>query len=113
MGYYTYFQLEITGQPIDDQVLADDFQQITGYDFDILGSDSIKWYDCESNMRDLSKLHPSTIFHLYGDGEDSEDKWYAVYCNGEGRQVYAEVTYPKIDIHSIGGIGERHPEFFI
>ena len=113
MGYYTYFKLHTDGESPDPDKLANDFLSITGYSIDALEGDTIKWYDYDTNMLDLSKLYPSTIFHLWGDGEDSDDNWHAVYCNGEYRKVEAEITYPKIDISTIGGIGDRHPEFFI
>lgn len=113
MGYYTYFQLKIDGESPDRDKLADDFLRITGYSIDAMDADTLEWYDCDTDMLGLSKLYPSTILHLWGDGEDSEDNWHAVYCNGEYKRVNAELVYPDIEVSTIGGIGDRHPEFFI
>lgn len=114
MGYYTYFTTEIEGQQPDLDKVEEDFKRITdGYSFINIEDDSRKWYYYDENMLELSKLYPSTIFHLWGEGEDRDDNWYAVYCNGQFEKVQAELVFPSIDVKSIGDIGERHPEFFI
>ena len=111
MGYYTLFDLEIVpDQPID---FPDQFQQVTEYSLSTLESDSIKWYDCDSDMLTLSRMYPNHIFTLHGDGEEQDDKWQAVYVNGQVTKVYAELIYPPIDIKSIDNIGERCPELFL
>ena len=114
MGYYTHFRIETEGEQPDTEKLESDFNRITdGYSFMNISDDTRKWYDYDSNMTELSRLYPSTIFHVWGEGEDSGDIWHHVFCNGESKQVYAKTIYPDIDIKSIGNIGERHPEFFI
>lgn len=112
MGYYTYHKLTTSGVQPDPEKLADDFLSITKYSLDTIENESVKWYKCTNNMITLSKLYPSTIFEIYGDGEESGDNWRAVFCNGEYKRVEAELVYPDINIQSIGGIGDRHPEFF-
>lgn len=114
MGYYTYYHLEEQGHLVlESKQFAEDFEKITSYPLDAIDDGSLKWYDHNDHMLILSTLYPSTIFTLWGDGEESDDFWKAVYCNGEFKRVDAELVYPDIDISTIGQIGERHPEYFI
>lgn len=41
-----------------------------------------KWYDHDDDMLALSTRFPDVVFQLYGDGEDSEDRWMTYYKNG-------------------------------
>ena len=49
-------------------------------------SDSIKWYDHEDHMSDISAAIPDVYFILNGDGEDSDDLWRKYFFNG---RIYA------------------------
>ena len=114
MGYYTSFQIKLEGIQPDMAKLVADFSKITGYDDNIFTSgEDVKWYKCDKDMLELSKLYPSTIFHIWRNGEKSDDNWHMVFCNGEFNSVQAELVYPPIDVKSIGDIGNRHPEFFL
>ena len=111
MGYYTYFTLDVT--PDTPEQLPALFEQITDYSFSNIGNDSIKWYDVDSNMCDISRRFPNHIFTLHGNGKDFDDKWQAVYVNGQFSKVYAELIFPTIDVASIDSIGTRCPEYFL
>ena len=111
MGYYTYFTIEVIPDQPDD--LPQVFKDVTDIDFTELSNDSIKWYDYQSNMSDISRKYPNHVFKLTGDGEDYDDKWQAVFVNGNYQQVYAELIYPTINISAIDNIGQRCPELFI
>jgi hypothetical protein len=113
MGYYTLYELETLHTQPDEAQLASDFKEITGYEIGALDNGSLKWYESEANMIELSKRYPSTIFRLHGDGEESDDFWLMYYCNGQSAGGQAELAYPDVDIKALGGIGERHPEYFI
>lgn len=95
MGYYTYFELSYTGVT-DTKKLESDFLEITKYQLSYLKEDTLKWYDWESDMSELSLRHPSAIFYLSGDGEDSGDNWRAEIYRGKVRQAHAELVYPDI-----------------
>ncbi len=45
-----------------------------------------KWYDHDDDMLALSARFPDVVFQLYGDGEDSEDKWMTYYKNGRSQK---------------------------
>ena len=57
--------------------------------------EDMKWYDYYENMESISSLFPEIIFHLGGDGEDSDDRWEADFMNGVGQQRVA--TIPHFD----------------
>ena len=111
MGYYTLFSLSVIPEPPVD--LDDTMQSICDLDTKTLESVSVKCYDWQDHMRDLSRNYPNHIFDLWGDGEDFDDKWHAVFVNGQMALSYAEIHYPPIDIASIDSIGDRCPEYFL
>ena len=115
MGYETYYSLDIV---VGDKTLLDSeefqtfFKSTTLYDFDDL-EDSIKWYEFDKDMLNISEHYPDTVFEIYGDGEESDDKWVSYWCNGISKGGLARIAYPKIDYTKLDNIGERCPELFI
>lgn len=59
--------------------------------------EELKWYEYYEDMQSISKLFPEIIFHLRGDGEDSDDFWEADFMNGVGQQRTAII--PPFDKH--------------
>lgn len=55
--------------------------------------EDMKWYDYYENMVTISALFPEIIFHLRGDGEDSDDLWEADFMNGVGQQRVARIPH--------------------
>ena len=45
-------------------------------------SDSIKWYDYDTDMADISTDIPNVYFTLDGDGEGNDDLWRSYFLNG-------------------------------
>lgn len=99
MGYYTYYSLSVKNEdefPIEKQreaslQLAEKFNwrkdyekyiEASFYPFSWLSNDSMKWYDYNEDMLELSRNFPEAIFVLYGEGEDREDTWRAFYKDG-------------------------------
>lgn len=81
MGYYTRHELTIVS---GDDYVTDYEQEITDTtDYSSLFDDSIKWYDCEKDMKAYSKKHPSVLFLIDGEGEESGDIWKAYFKNGK------------------------------
>jgi hypothetical protein len=116
MGYYTYFSLDIIHGDksiLDTEEFHEYFERVTSYDYSDLEYESIKWNNHEADMTKISLAYPTTVFELYGDGEDSDDYWRQVFVNGHSKTSIAELVYPPIDIKSIANIGETHPEIFI
>ena len=111
MGYYTYHTLTI--QPSVPVGFSDRFEQVTDYEFEALSNDSIKWYDSDSNMKQLSAEFPDCLFILGGDGEESGDKWKAYYYRGNACMCRAVLTFPKPDLVALGNPDIHSPELFI
>lgn len=119
MGYYTQFKLEMidkTGQffeiedanSLDDykhnDKMSDEMKKVADYlTFDdercygILSEETAKWYDCDIDMRNLSKKFPDLIFCLYGNGEESGDIWRSYYHNGKDKRQCIEMRFPDFD----------------
>lgn len=49
----------------------------------LVSEDTMKWYDHDSDMMQLSTQFPDYYFLLSGQGEDPEDNWRTVYHNGK------------------------------
>lgn len=93
MGYYTRFELSIKSG--DRQT---DFEEIVSKYVDFNPFDeTCKWYDCEKDMREISKLYPETVFQLEGEGEESGDIWKAYFKNGLMQKSEAIITFEEFD----------------
>jgi hypothetical protein len=95
MGYYTWYTLDIIKDP-DNQVedFYEEFDEKTGllFDFSNYNGTEAKWYNWESDMKELSKKFPKMMFRLDGTGEAQFDVWDCHFCNG--RSYYREIqTY--------------------
>ena len=55
--------------------------------------DSIKWYDHDDDMLELSRRYPNYYFILDGSGEERGDDWIAYYHNGKHQLCRAQITY--------------------
>ena len=98
MGYYTRYRLEISEE---QDGLAEDFPQTYGEGFftELIshGSDDIKWYEHDSDMRLISEQYPDILFTLYGEGEEPGDLWIKYYQNGKCQTENAKITFGKFD----------------
>lgn len=85
MGYYTWYTLDILEDP-DNQ--EDEFYEKLDEKigrvclFKDLGGIEAKWYNWESDMKELSKKFPKMLFLLEGDGEEPLNIWKCHFCNG-------------------------------
>ena len=116
MGYYTLYALSVEKDDpslLESEEFKDIFLKITGYNLESLDNDTIKWYEHDKNMLEISKLYPDTVFRLEGKGEDRNDNWKSYYYNGDAAESRAIIVYPLVDISSIGNIKDRCPELFI
>lgn len=111
MGYYTHHTLSI--QPSAPAGFSDRFEQVTGYEFETLSDDTIKWDDSDSNMKQLSAEFPDCLLILEGDGEESGDIWKAYYYRGNACMCRAVLTFPKPDLVVLGNPDIHSPELFI
>ena len=60
---------------------------------EILGYDTMKWYDYEDDMVEISKKFPKYKFRLHGEGEDPDDFWDDYYYNGKFSHCRGYKTY--------------------
>lgn len=106
MGYITTFELDVTGS--SEEELAEfkeaalageetpsgvpytDF--LSGYSF------SSKWYRCEEDVTELSRLFPELLFSIEAAGKEPGDLWRAWARNGEYRRIEPELVWPEIDL---------------
>jgi len=114
MGYNTYYTLEIHDAnmfPLPEAELGDVDEKAVllssktainiGLDNGVL-DDCIKWYNHEEDMNSISKELEDYVFVLYGDGEESDDKWKQIYYQGDHVGTSAEEYYPPINLSKIG-----------
>ena len=107
MGYLTAYRLKIEcpdGLDHQDIIIAELRQsnENAAYALNEKG-DSLhvsKWYDASNDINNLSKQYPSHTFTLYGEGEERDDYWYGVYCNGEQTFYRGRVTIQYEKVHS-------------
>jgi hypothetical protein len=63
-------------------------------DVDLESADGIKWYDNETDMKQLASLYPEYAFVLEGRGEDREDWWIRYYQGDTVIERNAELRSP-------------------
>lgn len=96
MGYYTRHTFDQAS--LDLENIREKFEEITGYSFyNIVNGESIKWYDCEENMIELSLLYPNHLFIVNGEGENYDDVWRHYFKDGKGAKYKAEVVFPEFN----------------
>jgi len=102
MGYYTTFKIEASESKIMEEFLAKDvrsygeiFEAIFDEDGD--SHDSYKWYDHESDMKEVSKEFPNVLFTLKGEGEEAGDIWIKYFKNGKMQSCPAKLVFDEYD----------------
>lgn len=113
MGYYTYYYMNIEPDPNRNQTkLSEEIQKRLDAEvakmhvFEEGDSTSgwsgyAKWYDHDQDMLMLSHRFPEVLFTLYGDGEETEDFWYAYYLNGYSQDAPVRFEYDKFDMSKL------------
>lgn len=97
MGYYTEYEIE---SDLSANTIAEELKNISGYKYytsesdDLIWTDSIKWYDWETDMITLSHRYPNTTFIVTRIGEENGDYWKARIKNGKVDKVRGEIVYP-------------------
>lgn len=114
MGYYTKYELTITGEGerwvtgtdkegnkievnigFDYDEIERELVELSGYSS--LFDDSVKWYDHDANMREISKRYPALLFTLEGVGEEAGDMWCKYYQAGKCQHELARIEFGKFD----------------
>ena len=107
MGYYTDYSLTVRGVQNETEfnALRNEVKNFYGlyvnedeaFDTEVYFPvcDEAKWYDHETDMRELSRKFPNMTFCLEGDGEDREDMWREYYHNGDMEYCPAQIVYEE------------------
>ena len=105
MGYYTYYSLEayenrgfvnaekeaaITAAL--DEIFEGSIGDTTWVNFFY---DSMKWYEHDTDMLNLSRKFPEVLFILSGEGEERDDNWISYYKNGEIETCYGRIIFDE------------------
>lgn len=106
MGYYTTFKMGVESSKNNDASSLNQFQYDVDSEYEF-GSyelqldwlihgdcDSLKWYDYNLDMCELSKRYPNLLLWLTGEGEESGDIWKSWYRNGKSVQVRPQMDFP-------------------
>lgn len=97
MGYYTDYEIEVDNYRQEDEINALLHEQ-TGYALEIGRTYyGIKWYDCEADMKIVSKAFPNVLFTVHGDGGDGGDLWRMYVRDGKVQRTCAELRYEEFD----------------
>lgn len=81
MGYYTQYDITDNDLEVREALVG-----ISGYEH-IDEDDAIKWYSCEKDMKEVSKMFPDKLITVSGIGEENGDVWVSYAKNGK---VYCE-----------------------
>ncbi len=112
MGYYTRYDLDITGHNMTDFEFNEYYSKVeedllkTFEEMDILdhafnkifeSCNEVKWYEHEEDMREVSKKFSPIMFILSGEGEDNLDSWRKYFLNGKMQECRAKIAYDSYD----------------
>lgn len=113
MGYYTSYELTVSpaekGDEIEEFVDSlpngaygtatswKDYAMNYEGGGDWSTNDSVKWYDHQEFMKELSKLYPDVLFSLHGEGEESGDIWKKYFKNGKVQITEAVIQLDDFD----------------
>lgn len=111
MGYYTDYSLEVrnvkTKEDFDRLASALKLKGIMYYALDqghweqehntafFDNWESVKWYDHEKDLTEISVLFSDFTFCLFGIGEDSSDQWKTYFKCGQLECCNAVISFPK------------------
>lgn len=98
MGYYTRYDIDtLYGNPSDYLEAAKSISEELHYILDG-GDESMKWYDYNAGLKELSAKFPKEVFILSGDGEENDNMWRTAYHKGEAYAGKTEIVYSEIRI---------------
>lgn len=99
MGYYTNYAL--SWDPPENAIIPNLSKKIAKYIDSVVGCEDAneydiyigeaKWYNHMDDMYTLSKEFPTVLFHLWGDGDESDDLWEDHWQNGMVHHCCAEI----------------------
>lgn len=103
MGYLTNYKLktvksETAIQDILMTIPDEEFDDIFyGLERDGRTYDSVKWYQHEKDMKELSEKFPDVVFELSGEGEENGDIWKKYFKNGKMQACHAKIVFDEFN----------------
>lgn len=99
MGYYTNYELNVIeggARLIEELRESNDDAR---YALDVNGetSDSCRWYNHHQDLKEFSKKHPTALFELKGEGEESGDIWKVYFKDGKSQMCRAKIVFDDFD----------------
>lgn len=103
MGYYTTYDLSLLDpkdmtevknpRTIEKVVALLGEKGVIGYALaeDLSCYDSVKWYEHEDDMLEISRKVTNVLFRLWGSGDNAEDLWAHYFLNGKSQYCRAEI----------------------
>lgn len=99
MGYYTNFEIKVTGTE-DFDTIHSTIEQVSDYSFDenprtksMSSCDTYKWYGWQDNMKEVSRKFPNSLFIVDGIGEEEGDIWRCYFRRGKMDYIEAEIGF--------------------
>lgn len=99
MGYYTSFEINVTGTE-DFETIHSTIEQVSDYSFDqyphtksMSSCDTYKWYSWQDDMKEVSKRFPNSLFIVNGLGEEDGDIWRCYFRRGKMDHINAEIVF--------------------
>lgn len=87
MGYYTHYDISNNPDDVQQAILEE-----SGYG---CLQDSVKWYDCRKDMRNVSLKFPGVMLEVSGEGEEQGDIWRAFYKDGRECYQKGKIVFPE------------------
>lgn len=111
MGYRTDFRLDVCKYAkdkleeldLDEQVevisklRSENENALHAFNEEGCFENEMSWYDYDKEMAEFSKKYPDYIFVLWGDGQNSDDKWVHYFHNGLSQFERAKIEYGDYD----------------
>ena len=104
MGYVTRYEIEATGfkEETEAEFFLFKLTRVVNYEFTgsttstrlTIETDEIKWYEWQTDLKELSVHFPHVTIDVEGYGEENGDIWRARVRNGEAEVVKAVLTFP-------------------
>jgi len=96
MGYYTKFTITVAPEDFDVlKAAVPPHYSFYEHKGEMVGGDSMKWYEHEAEILAVSKAYPDHTFRLTGIGEQWPDAWVKFFRNGELTKVDLTTVIPE------------------
>ena len=125
MGYYSFFSINYHSTTHNDsdsnyffgvaarlaeisELCSPEEAAAENYPFEFVDSEEYKWYDCKENMEQLSAEYPDMWFEIYGEGEEREDNWRAIFHNGKSTYSQGHIEYEPYEYSAFESAGDMN-----